>query len=257
MGKMQEALKKAEEVRARGADGSAGPQARGPAVVAGTATSFALTSGGRGVEVDPRVVVLSQPQSAQAAQFRKVRDAVLAISPQQPLKVLVVASALAGEGKSVTAVNLACALAEDPERRVVVVDADLKSPSVHRLLGIDNQRGLADYLGGGTMVEMVIQRSRMPNLWALPSGRVPPNSAELLGGKRMDDLLSRLRRDYDHVVFDATSVVQSPDAAVLAPRADGSILVVRMEKTPRHSARQALELLKKAKANVVGTVLAG
>jgi capsular exopolysaccharide synthesis family protein len=257
MGKMQEALRKAEEVRSQHPDGAPGAAAAPSSLGAGTATSFALSAALRAGEVDAHLVALTEPRSPLADEYRTLRTNLLALSPAQPMKVIVVTSSVATEGKSITALNLACTLAEDAGKRVVVVDADLRKPVLHKLLGIDNQRGLADYLGGGTMLEMVIQRSRMPNLWAMPAGRVPPNPAELLGGKRMDDLLSRLRRDYDWVVIDTPPVVSTGDTAVVAPRADGTLLVVRMERTPREVVRHAVELLKKAKANIVGTVLAG
>lgn len=253
MGKMQEALKKAEEARARNL---AAPRASaGPSQNGATATSFAISAPSRTTEVDPHLVAMTDRQSRQAAQYRALRDAVLAMNPAQPHKVIVVTSSLAGEGKSLTSLNLACSLAENAEKRVVVVDADLHTPSLHRLLGIDNQRGLADYLGGGTMVEMVLQRAGLPNLWAMPSGHAPPNPGELIGGKRMEDLLSRLRRDFDHVIIDSPPVVSAADASALAPRADGAILVVRAARTPASVARHAVDLLKKARANVLGSVV--
>jgi protein-tyrosine kinase len=157
----------------------------------------------------------------------------------------------------VTAANLAFALAEDQQRRVVLVDANLRSPAVHRLLGVDNQRGLADYLAGGTMVEMAVQRSPLPNLWAMCSGRTAPNPSELLGSKRLEDLVSRLRRDYDHVVIDCSPVDAGPDAAAMCPRGDGTLLVVRLERTTVDAARNAAGVLRKAGAKVVGTVVSG
>jgi capsular exopolysaccharide synthesis family protein len=256
MGKMQEALKKAEQDRSQVLSSGRGPAAPAPSHTTGTATSFALSGSSRAGEVDPHLVALTDPGSPQAAQYKALRDAVLA-SGDASMKVFLVTSAVPREGRSVTAVNLACSLAAKGDKRVVVVDADLRSPSIHQLLGVDNQRGLADYLCGGTMVEMILQRSRLPNLWALPAGRTPPNAAELVGGKRMDDLISRLRRDFDYVVIDSPPVVSTPDAGAIAPRTDGTILVVRMGRTPREVARHAVELLKKAKANVLGTVAAG
>ena len=257
MGKMETALRKAEHDRSDVLDPARGAARGAPGELAGgTATSFAISNSMRG-EIDPHLVALADPRSPQSEQYRALRDRLLAISPEQPLKVVVVTSSVPNEGKSVTCLNVAAVLAEDPTRRVCVVDADLRKPALHKLLGIDNQRGLADYLGGGTMLEMVVQRSRLANLWILPAGRTPPNPSELLGGKRMDDLLARLRRDYDWVVIDTPPVVSTTDAAVLAPRADGTLLVVRMERTPREVARHAVELLKKAKANVLGTVLTG
>lgn len=256
MGKMQEALRKAEEARSRGADAAVAPGAATSAGT-GTATSFAISGAMRGGEVDPHLVTMTEPHSGAADQYRALAAELLALSPAQPFKVFMVTSSVPNEGRSVTALNLACAIAEKSGKRVIAVDADLSNPGLHRLLGIDNQRGLADYLSGGTMIEMVIQRSRVSNLWALPAGRTPPNPGELLGGKRMDDLLARLRRDYDFVVIDTAAVVSTSDASVLAPRADATLLVVRMERTPREVARHAVGLLKTAKANLVGTVLTG
>jgi capsular exopolysaccharide synthesis family protein len=260
VGKIQQALRKAEQTRSKNAaEGLSQGGDGGPAGVqgggSGTAMAYALSAAIGEGEVDPHVVPLVDPRSPLAEQYRTLRTNVLALAPEQPLKVLVVTSAVPAEGKSLTALNLACVLAEDARRRVVVIDADLRKPTLHKLVGIDNQRGLADYLVGGTMLEMVVQRTRMPNLWMLPAGRIPPNPAELLSGKRMDDLLARLRREYDHVVIDTPPVVSTTDAAVLGPRVDGMLLVVRMERTPREVARHAVELLRKARANVVGTVL--
>jgi capsular exopolysaccharide synthesis family protein len=263
MGKMQEALRRAEEERARRGPTAKTEQSDAPRAATaasfggGLATSVAISSGPRMGDVDQHLVVLTSPRSEHAEQYRTLRANLLSLSEESPPRVFVVTSAAHGEGKSVTTVNLACSLAEETGRRVVVVDADMRKPACHKLLGIDNQRGLADYLSGGTMIEMVLQRTRLPNLWAIPAGRIPPNTAELLGGRGMDDLLTRLRRDYDHVVIDTPPVVSMMDAAVLSPKADVSLLVVRMGQTPRQSARQAAELLHKAGAKFVGSVLTG
>jgi len=263
MGKMQEALRRAEEDRARRGP-SARPEERdapragsGASFGTGLATSVAISSGPRLTDVDPHLVALTDPKSEFAEQYRTLRSNLMSISAEAPPKVFVVTSAAHGEGTSVTTANLACSFAEETGKRVVVVDADMRKPRLHKLLGIDNQRGLADYLSGGTMIEMIVQRSRLPNLWAVPAGRVPANPAELLGGRGMDDLLARLRRDYDHVVIDAPPVNGTMDAAVLAPRADASVLVVRMDATARNTALRAVELLKKSGAKFVGTVLTG
>jgi capsular exopolysaccharide synthesis family protein len=260
MGKMQEALQKAEETRSRAA--AAVPAGEGGTgaltALGGTATSFALSASMRSGEVDPHLLAFTDPASPVAQQYRGLRgDAVLSHAGAEPIKVLSVTSAVPNEGKSVTCLNLAATLAEAGDKRVVVVDADLRKPSLHKLLGIDNQRGLADYLGGGTMLEMVMQRARLPNLWVLPAGRIPTNPAELLGGKRMDDLLARLRRDYSFAILDTPPVVSGSEAGSLTPRADGTLLVVRLERTPREVSRHAVELLRKVKANLLGTVVTG
>src|SRR5262245_60329597 len=141
MGKMQEALRKAEEARSRraGTGGRDAPVASAGGT--GTATSFAISAALTGGEVDPHLVALTEPGSSLAEQYRTVRTNLLALSNDKPLKILVVTSAVPNEGKSVTTLNLAATMAEEVGRRVVVVDADLRKPTLHRYLGIENQRG--------------------------------------------------------------------------------------------------------------------
>ncbi len=279
MGKMHDALRKAEGDRARrttavapapaptpvapppvedvdGESPAAVVDAAAPLVAPPLPSVAARRPGGHG-DVDAHLVLLTDPHSAHAEQYRAVRTNILAMSPEKPIQIVVVTSSVPSEGKSVSSVNLACTMAEELDRKVVLIDADMRKPTMHKLMGLDNQRGLSDYLTGGCMLEMVLQRCRLPNLWVLPSGRVPPNPAELLGGKRMDDLLARLRRDYDFVVIDSPPVISTTDPGVISPRVDGTVLVVRMEKTPRDVSKRALEQLKKARANVLGTLLTG
>jgi capsular exopolysaccharide synthesis family protein len=105
------------------------------------------------------------------------------------------------------------------------------------------------------MLELVLQRSRLPNLSVLPAGRVPGNPAELLSGKKMDDLVTRLSRDFSTVILDTPPIVSLTDAAVVAPKTDGALLVVKMGATPRDTVGQAVDLLRKARVKVLGTVL--
>ncbi len=244
MGKMHDALKK---VRPAGA--------AAPVDVADDAAERSTTTVAPRNDADPRLVFVCDPSGRQAEEYRQLRENVVALATQAPLAALLVTSAGANEGKSITAANLACALAEDSRRKVVLVDADLRTPAQHRLFGLDHTRGLSDYLAGGTMFEMVVQRWRLPNLWVLPAGRTPPNPAELLGGKRMDDLLARLRRDYDTLILDGPAVLPHAEPAALAPRVDGTLLVVRLLETGCADARRAVEELKRARANVVGAVV--
>jgi capsular exopolysaccharide synthesis family protein len=261
MGKMQEALRKAEEERARRTAAGERPverdvrSAAGGGFGTGLATSVALATGPRLGDIDPHLVALTEPESEKAEQYRTLRTNILAMSEPAHPKVVVVTSSVHGEGKSITTANLACSLAEESGKRIVVVDADMRKPTMQKLLGIDNQRGLADYLCGGTILDMVLQRTRLPNLWAVPAGRVPPNPGELLGGRGMDDLIARLRRDYDHVLIDATPIGGDVDAAVLSPRADVSLLVVRMGSTHRDVVRNAVAALHRAGAKAIGSVL--
>lgn len=258
MGKMHEALQKARAgrdeapVTPQGAP-SADELARGPAPGSWSVPRTRELSG----DLDPHLVPLRDPRSPVAEQYRALRTNILALQQDDPIEVMLVTSAVPNEGKSVSSVNLACVFAEETDRKVVLVDADMRKPDVHKLLGVDNQRGLSDYLSGGTMLEMVLQRSRLPNLWVLPAGCVPGNPTDLLGGKRMEDLLVRLRRDYDMVIIDTPPVIATADAGVLGPRVDGTVMVVRMHSTPRDVSRTAVETLEKARSNILGLILTG
>lgn len=241
MGKMFEALKKAEKERtkilARAGEDS------GPAAGDG--------------EIDPHIVAWYDRMSPVTEQFRMLKAAIRGLHPDAPPKTIAVTSAEAGAGKSVTALNLALAFADDKESRVAVVDANFRNPSLHRLFGLDNQRGLSDYLNGSVMLEVVLQRSRLPNLSLLPAGRLPGNPVELLSGKKMDDLLARLGRDFGIILIDLPATSAGTDAAAVAARADGALLVVRYGKTGCSEAAAGAELLRRSRVKLLGAVLAG
>jgi capsular exopolysaccharide synthesis family protein len=261
MGKMQKALKKAQQAQSKGAVATA-DAATADAATGGAAAHVSdrptevVRSNTFRADLDPHLVALVEPQGHHAQQYRMLARNLDRLADETPISSIVVTSAEGGEGRSLTAANLACILAENEDRKVVLVDADLRSPKLHDLFALDNQHGLSDYLAGGTMLEMVVQKCRKKNMWVLPSGRVPGNPAELLGSKRMDDLLTRLGRDYDVAVIDAPSVATG-DPAILGPRVDGLLMVVRMGRTSAKSVKSAVSKLEQAESRVLGTLLSG
>jgi capsular exopolysaccharide synthesis family protein len=240
MGKIFEALKKAEKERVK--------------LIKKAGQDPSALAHGDG-EVDPHLVAYFDRMSPITEQYRSLKTNIAALHEDNPPKAIVFTSANAGEGKTTTALNLAVTLADDRETRVVVVDADLRRPRVHMMLGLDNNKGLADYLTGNVMLELVLQRSRLPNLHVLPAGRLPGNPTELLAGKKMDDLFERLTRDFAHVLVDAPAISRHTDAAVLASKTDGAVLVLKMRETPKKDVLRATDLLQKARVNLLGTVL--
>lgn len=239
MGKMFEALKKAEKERTT----LLKKAGRDPEAYEGTDG-----------EIDPHLVPYFDRMSPISEQYRQLRASLKGVEGGGAPKVIAVTSAVNGEGKSVTALNLAITFADDKDARVVVVDADMRNPSVHRLFGVDNQRGLSDYLAGNVMVELILQRSRLKNLSILPAGRLPGDPAELLGGKKLDDLVIRMSRDFDVVIVDTPAIVSSTDAAVVAQKSDGTLYVVRVGQTPREVVSKGMDRLAKARVKVLGTV---
>ncbi len=207
--------------------------------------------------VDPHLVVYHEPQSALAEQYRTFRTNLVAINSGGQPRALALTSAIKGEGKSLTTANLALALSELPDARVLVVDADLRGPVQSQLFGIPREPGLADLMLDFAPLERVITPTSVPGLSLLPAGRAVRNPSELLGSSRMSDLVSALKADYQWILFDTPPSLPFADAATLGTRIDGMLFVVRMEKTPRDQATRALAVLRNAGCNVLGTFLAG
>ena len=200
------------------------------------------------------LVVLHEPRSPAAEAYRSLRTAVLFSTPDAPPKVILVTSAAAGEGKTVVALNLAISLAET-SARVLLLDADLRRPGCHRLLGLTNDRGVSNFLAGQTDLESVTRALENPRLAFVSAGTVPPNPAELVGSTRMRDTLERLRDAYDFVIVDAPPVLPVTDAIVLAREVDGVLLVVKGQDTPRELVRRARNQLLQANAHLLGAVV--
>ena len=240
MGKMFQALKKAEKERAK--------------LLKKAGENPAALDPGDG-EIDPHLVTYFDRMSPISEQYRTLRTNLKGIDSERPPRTFTVTSAIPREGKSISALNLALTFADDKQSRVVVVDADLRKPSIHKLMTVDNQRGLSDFLAGNVMLELVLQRTRMANLSVIPAGRLSSNPSEMLSGSRMDDLLTRLSRDFNYVILDTPPVVSITDAAIVGPKTDGVLLVLKLGETPKPVAAQAVDLLEKANARVLGTVL--
>ncbi|MFQ5663405.1 MAG: GumC family protein [Terriglobia bacterium] len=202
------------------------------------------------------LVTYRRPQSGMAEAFRSLRTSVLLSFPERPPRLLLVTSCQPLDGKTTTAVNLAVALAQRGDK-VLLVDADLRKPSVHKFLSTDGKHGLSLYLSGSHEGETLILPTTIPNLFFLPAGPVPPNPAELLSTARMKELLAELARQFEHVVVDSPPVLSVTDATVLSVLVDGVILVVRSGKTTREVLRHTRHLLFTVNARVLGVVLNG
>jgi len=193
-------------------------------------------------------------RSARAEDFRRLRTSLKFVDAVERTGILLVTSSTTQEGKSLTAANLAISLAEDGQE-VLLVDADLRRPSVAPLLGLHPEAGLTSVLVDQLRVEEAIQEWGPHGLHVLTSGPLPPNPAELLGGDRMAELAKELRASYDKVVIDSPPVLPVADAAVLSSLADGVLFVVPYGRTSRSSIRLAGQSLASVRARILGGVL--
>ncbi|MCC6765096.1 MAG: polysaccharide biosynthesis tyrosine autokinase [Deltaproteobacteria bacterium] len=204
--------------------------------------------------VSPALVVVHEPLSPVAEAFRALRTAVLFSTPAAPPKMLLVTSAGASEGKTVSSLNLAATLAEAGSR-VLLVDVDLRKPSCHRQLGITNTAGLSSFLAGQVELAAVVHALEAPRFDFIPAGPTPPNPAELVGSQRMRTMLEEMRGHYDFVVLDSPPVLPVTDAVVLAREVDGVVQVVKGHDTPRELIRRARDQLVQANAHLLGAVI--
>jgi non-specific protein-tyrosine kinase len=205
---------------------------------------------------DSALITLRDPSSAAAEAYRTLRTNLLFSSLDRPLRTLLATSSAPNEGKSTTLANLAVTMAQ-AEQSVLLVDCDLRRPGLHTLFGLPNDDGLTSAILAQADGPLPIQATSVPGLRLLTSGPLPPRPADLLGSRRMGALIERLRGEADIVLFDTPPVVAVTDAAVLAPRVDGVLLVLHAGQTRRDRARESRQILEKVKANIVGVVLNG
>lgn len=186
--------------------------------------------------------------------FRVLRTNMQFIDVDTSEKVFVVTSSLPGEGKTTTSVNLALTLAQAGQR-TLLIEGDLRRPKATAALGLDNVVGVTTVLVGRITLSDAIQRHDETNLHVLGSGAVPPNPAELLQSRAMEDLLAEVRRRYDIVIVDAPPLLPVTDAALLASQADGAVLIVRYGKTTKDQVAGAIDRLAQVDAKPVGVVM--
>ncbi|MEV8633555.1 polysaccharide biosynthesis tyrosine autokinase [Streptosporangium sp. NPDC051023] len=200
------------------------------------------------------LIVRKEGRSSRSEAFRSLRTNLQFIGIDRQPKSLVVTSCLPGEGKSSTSANLAITLAQ-AGWRVILVDGDLRRPSIPGYLGIEGAVGLTDVLIDKARLEEAVQTWSEPNLSVLPSGRIPPNPSELLASRGMRQMLATLSETYDMVIIDAPPLLPVTDAATLAAISDGTLLVARYGKTRREHLARAVDALSSINARVVGSVL--
>ena len=201
------------------------------------------------------LVLLSHPSSPVAESFRTLLTSVVLSTAPQPPQVLLITSSTAGEGKTVTSLNLAIALAQRGEP-TLLIDADLRHPSIGKALNLVNGTGLATYLTGAHDIETALRDfPPVPTLWAMPAGPTPPNPAQLLSSSAMESMLRELRKRFKFVVIDSPPVLPVTDAMILSTLVDGVVFVVESGSTVRGAVIRARKILQNVGANVLGIVL--
>jgi len=285
MSRIHDALKKAERERIATQDSDSTTLVPSPAehvqseqppvastLEGGTALDTAFSSAARGADflrfddliatcshphwqLDPNVNVFSKPGlSAQGAeQFRTLRSRLYQLRNDQPIRTVLVTSAGPGEGKTFVASNLAQAIVRQPDRRVLLIDADLRCARLHVPFRAPTSPGLSDYLRGGADEAAVVQCGENSNLCLIPGGEDVTNPSELLSNGRLSNLLKRVAPVFDWIILDSPPCLPVADASILAELCDAVLFVVRAGVTPSQAAQRALQELQGR--NVAGVVL--
>jgi len=198
-------------------------------------------------------VMMDQPRSAIAENFRSLRTSVMLSASDRPPRKILITSAGPGAGKSTTSVNLAVAIAQSG-KKVLLIDADMRKPRLHKILGLYSEQGLSSYLAGLSKSDTLLRTSE-PNLAFLPAGPIPPNPSELLSSDGMKILLNRLLERVDFIICDSPPLQSVVDARILSQMFDGTVLVVKAKLTTFDMARRALKQLHDVNSTVLGVLI--
>lgn len=194
------------------------------------------------------------PKSVVSEQFRTIRTNLNFSIPDKKLKTLLVTSAAPREGKSTNSSNIGVVFAQEG-RKVLIIDGDMRKPTVHHTFGKKNSHGLSSVLTGQSELQDSIQKTEIENLSVMTSGPIPPNPAELLASISMDSLIDKLKTQFDLIIFDAPPVLSVTDAQILSNKCDGTVLVISVGEAEKEGVLKAKEALEKSKGNILGVIL--
>jgi protein-tyrosine kinase len=258
--KINEALKKAAEEKEKSLQSDASPLITPPQpefelptyTTTDTPESTFHSNG-----VDHKIVAYFNSRDPIVEQFRALRTHIYSPEAGLDLRTIVVTSSRSREGKTLVAINLSIVMAQDLERPVLLIDCNLRKPCVDEYLGIKSGKGLSDVLSGGAQIGESLVKTDVKNLTVLTSGQIPVNPAELIGSRKMKDLLDELKTKFNYIIMDAPPIIPYADPRILGPLADGVVMAVRTGVTRREAVSRAEGILKSVNCNILGYILTG
>jgi capsular exopolysaccharide synthesis family protein len=207
-------------------------------------------------EFGEELISLHEKRSANAESFKSLRTSVLLSSSDKPPKSIVVTSMMPGEGKTLTASNLAISIAQAGQR-VLLIDGDMRKPRLHKIFQLNSSSsGLSTYLAGGD-VEKISQQGPLEFISIIPAGPLPPNPSELLSSNRFKELLSEKQDKFDMIIFDSPPIISVTDSLIMGREVDGVIVVIRAASTSYDVIKKGLKTLADVNTNILGMVVNG
>jgi len=207
-----------------------------------------------GTSYPVELITFGHPKSMLSEAYRNIRTSILLSFSERPPKSIAISSPNPAEGKTTTVINTAIALSQTGVQ-VLLIDADMRKPRIHKIFREENGAGLSNFLSGNAALDSVIKKSDIPNLYYIPSGPIPPNPSELIGSKLFKNMMESLGERFDHIVLDSPPVLGFADAIILSTSVEGVILVVTGGKTPRETLQRAKEVLHQVNAKILGVVI--
>lgn len=202
-----------------------------------------------------QMLTVSSPKSINTEQFNTIRTNIEFSNVDNDCSSIMVTSSSMSEGKSTISANLAVAFARQG-KRVILVDSDLRRPTVSATFKMKNPMGITSCLADSNVkIREIVYKTSVPNLYVIPSGPIPPNPSELIGSNKMLKLINALNEQSDLVIYDAPPVLSVTDAQLLSTRVDGTVLVVRENQTEKESIKTAIKLIEHVNGNIIGTIL--
>lgn len=208
----------------------------------------------KGTSYPVELITYGHPKSMLSEAYRSIRTSILLSFSEKPPKKIVITSPNPSEGKTTTVINTAIALSQTGAQ-VLIIDADLRKPRLHKIFNYENGQGLSSFLSGHGDLESVVKKSEVPNLFYIPSGPIPPNPSELLGSNLFKKMVESLEARFDHIVLDSPPVLGFADSIILSTSVDGVILTVLGGKTPRETLQRAKEVLQQVNTKIIGVVI--
>lgn len=206
--------------------------------------------------IDEHIVSFHDPSSPIGEQYKIMRTNIQSLKATKDLKTFLITSSINGEGKTITSINLALAMAHDLNNKsILLIDADMRKGKVAKYLGINSSPGLSDILKGDIEPDLTFVSPNVDNLTIVPAGKVPRNPSELLISKKMTSLLNSLKTRFDYIFIDSPPVVPLADPCILGPMTDGVILVIQAGRTQRDVVKHAEHRLQQAQAKTIGCIM--
>lgn len=205
--------------------------------------------------LDSHLVTYFEPHSSASEQYRLIRTNLQSLNLKNPPRTLVISSSTYGEGKTITAINLAIIMAQDTNKPILLIDGDLRKPQICQYLGLTPKMSLIDFLMDGIPLETILLPTKISNLTVLPGGKAASNPSSLLESTKMKNLLTEVKSRFEYVIIDTTPILSVTDAGIIGSETDGVLLVIQADRTKREVIQRAQSALAEAQAEIIGSVL--